>query len=240
MTAQFTPKQPYEAFAVCFDFAAVLGVETISGVIVYAVDMADMSDVSNTLLDIGRQVTTPTAVYPWVRDGLDGHTYLISCRVIGTSNSQYELDGMLPVVELPVSGPGTALLTNNNLSFKKMSGTSIELIGKQGTTWGPYVIGILVDALPIDLTGYVVRGQMRKDYTSAPVAGISFDMFRAAYGEVAISAEATATAAITCGTDVKADTNKYIFDVELYNAFTGVVLRYFGGVIWIDPEVTKI
>jgi hypothetical protein len=38
-------------------------------------------------------------VYGWVRTGTSGHEYLITCRIVGSADSQYELDGILPVAD---------------------------------------------------------------------------------------------------------------------------------------------
>jgi hypothetical protein len=101
MTTTFTPKQPAEEYAVSFNFAADLGVETIVTAAITAVDQLDSSDVTGAILDVTKQANTTTIVYGWVRAGTSGHSYLLTCRIVGSAGSEYELDAILPVSELP-------------------------------------------------------------------------------------------------------------------------------------------
>lgn len=97
----FTSKQPYEAYAINFDFTPILGVETIASVAIIAVDQDSLVDVSATLLDVIKQSNTDKIVSGWVQNGTTGHNYIITCRIVGSEGSQYELDGILPVAEIP-------------------------------------------------------------------------------------------------------------------------------------------
>lgn len=110
MTVEFSQKQPYEAYAVSFDFTTVLGAETIASDTVTAVDLLDSSDQSLVVLDIAKETDTTTVVYPWVRAGTTGHRYLITCQIVGSLGSLYELEAILPVTEIPdvgtISGGG--------------------------------------------------------------------------------------------------------------------------------------
>lgn len=107
MTTELTSKQTYEAYAISFDFAARLGAETIASVTVSAIDQTDQSDVSLTLLDPAKQSNTNTVVYLWVRAGTSGHGYLITVRIVGSGASQYELEAILPVQDIPPAGTTT-------------------------------------------------------------------------------------------------------------------------------------
>lgn len=104
MTTEFTTKQPYEEYAISFDFTAVLGVETIASATLTAVDQVDGSDASAVVLDAVKQANTDTVVYGWVQAGTSGHDYLITCRIVGSADSAYELEGILPVLETPATG----------------------------------------------------------------------------------------------------------------------------------------
>jgi uncharacterized phiE125 gp8 family phage protein len=42
-----------------------------------------------------------------VRAGSSGHTYLITCKIVGNSGSQYELEAILPVLDIPSAGVST-------------------------------------------------------------------------------------------------------------------------------------
>jgi uncharacterized phiE125 gp8 family phage protein len=98
-----TAKQPYEEYAISFDFTAALGAETIASATVTAKDQ-NFADVSTTILNVASQIIAPTIVYPWVRAGVDGMDYLITCQVVGTGGSKYELDAILPVIESAGAG----------------------------------------------------------------------------------------------------------------------------------------
>jgi uncharacterized phiE125 gp8 family phage protein len=112
MSTEFTVKQPSEAFYVSFDFTDVLGAETISSVTsVIALDQATLTDVSTTVLDSAKQSNTTKIVSAWVRAGTTGHRYIITCKIVGSAGSIYELEGILPVEETP----GTGTLTGGGL-----------------------------------------------------------------------------------------------------------------------------
>lgn len=108
----FSSKQPAEAFAVSFDFTDSLGLtEAIDSVTsVIAIDQSDGSDASLIVLDSTKQSNTTKIVYAWVRAGTAGHSYAITCNILGDAGSVYELDGILPVdavpAVLPASGNG--------------------------------------------------------------------------------------------------------------------------------------
>lgn len=101
MTTEFTPKQTSEAYAIAFDFTPVLGTEIIQTATIMAVDQITLVDVSTTFLDVTKQSNSNTVVYGWVRDGISGHSYLITCNIVGISASEYELEALLPVADTP-------------------------------------------------------------------------------------------------------------------------------------------
>lgn len=109
MTTEFQTKQTGEKWPISFDFAARLGSATISSVTsIIALDQADDSDVSATVLDSALQTNTTTAVYTYVRAGTSSHNYLITCLIAGSDGSVHELEGILPVLDAPaVSSGGT-------------------------------------------------------------------------------------------------------------------------------------
>ena len=97
MTTEYSSKLPYEAYAISFDFADVLGVETIASATITAIDMADSSDVSTIVLDVIKQTNSPTVVFGWIRAGTASHRYFLSCKIVGSAGSLYELDAIQPV-----------------------------------------------------------------------------------------------------------------------------------------------
>lgn len=99
MSEILTSKQPFEEYAINFDFTPVLGAENIASAVVIAVDQDSLENVSETLLDVTKQSNTNKVFSPWVQNGITGHNYIITCRIVGSAGSQYELDGILPVQE---------------------------------------------------------------------------------------------------------------------------------------------
>lgn len=104
MTEYFTSKQPAEEFAISFDFTEVLGAETIASATITAIDQASLVVMTATILDATQQSNTNTVVYGWVQAGTSGHSYVITCLITGSLGSIYELDGILPVSEVPDTG----------------------------------------------------------------------------------------------------------------------------------------
>lgn len=104
MSVEFSSKQPYEAYSISFDFTSVLGAETIASATITAVDEVSLADVSTTLLDVTKQtdITSTPVVYGWIQAGTSGHSYLITCRIVGSLGSLYELEAIQPVTETPI------------------------------------------------------------------------------------------------------------------------------------------
>jgi len=116
---------------------------------------------------------------------------------------------------------------------------------EQGATWrDSYVllqsapVGTPVaDMLPVDLTGYSARMQVRPDYASATVlvdltvanGGITIT---AAAGKISLYISAADTSALAF-TDTTA-----VYDLELIEP-AGDVIRLLRGSISLSPEVTK-
>jgi hypothetical protein len=142
---------------------------------------------------------------------------------------------------------GGKMLKNNNFMVVRVQGEEVDFIGKQGTTWGPILIVIKADGVPVDLTGHKVRGQMRKNLKSTEAApGLSFAITSAVAGQVSMSNDAASTAALSCGTKHTDPESLYYWDMEIYKDAVPdppapeEVSRFIKGKIYIDAEVTKI
>jgi hypothetical protein len=124
--------------------------------------------------------------------------------------------------------------------IKQNKDGSIDLLGKQGATWE--LILTLTDNSdnPIDLTDYIVRGQVRKSYQSSIAYNFICSIVDAINGKVIISMPASLTASIPTADDKnpKAPDNTYVYDIEIEDR-NGVVIRILEGNLYIDPEVTK-
>lgn len=136
-------------------------------------------------------------------------------------------------------------MLNDNLRILTASGGNIELVGKQGTTWGPLLIYLKSDSLPLDLTGYSVRGQIRKSIAAIDtIDGLSLTITNESGGELSISMTAEDSALIPAGPSWNHADSIYVWDVEIYKVLVDdpleeEVYRFFGGKLYIDPEVTR-
>lgn len=108
----------------------------------------------------------------------------------------------------------------------------VELYVDQGTTFNN-IINLTDDLtnVPIDITGYIIRGQLRRSYYSANAsANLTCTITDAANGEVTISLTDAQTAAIKAG--------RYLFDVEAKDT-SNVVSRVIEGIMTVTPEITR-
>ena len=107
-----------------------------------------------------------------------------------------------------------------------------ELYLDQGTTFNNIIN--LTDDLTnayINVSGYVVRSQMRRSYFSANIsANIICTITDAANGEITMSLPAANTSALKAG--------RYLYDVEVVDT-TGTTSRILEGIITVTPEVTR-
>ena len=81
-----------------------------------------------------------------------------------------------------------------------------------------------------NLSGYLVRGQLRRSYGSASNVTFSSNISAISTGEITIALSSVTTANLKYG--------RYVYDVELYTN-TGNVERILEGIVTVFPEVTK-
>ncbi len=127
----------------------------------------------------------------------------------------------------------------------------VYFIGKQGCTWSCTITlnQYGVDPpVPVDLTEYSIRGQIRKAYSDATsLAEFTCTKVDDLAGKLNILLEAETTAAlIACKIPVDATnyanadkSGQYVYDVEIYKGTPEVVYRTIQGIIFVDAEVTK-
>lgn len=120
-------------------------------------------------------------------------------------------------------------------------GANLDIVIRQGATFGPYVTTIKgTDGLPINVTGYTFRGQVRKTADAATAAAsLTFTLTDPTNGVVTFVISATATAAITCDPDSELDAaSQYVWDCEMEDG-SGVVTALLYGTAAVFREVTK-
>lgn len=129
-----------------------------------------------------------------------------------------------------------------NLTFKVNRDKTVDIVGKQGTTWQFELVLAQpgTQQTPFDLTGYSARGQIRKDYKSPTVVrSFQFSIPNPTNGRLLVSLSASDTAQIPAGKSASDSESTYVYDIELYTPGDGFVTRILQGKLFIDPEVTK-
>jgi hypothetical protein len=108
----------------------------------------------------------------------------------------------------------------------------VELYMDQGSTFNN-TLNITDDLTnaSVNISGYVVRSQMRRSYYSANASAIiNCTITDAAQGEIVLNLPAANTANIKAG--------RYLFDVETVDTF-GTTSRILEGTITVTPEITR-
>lgn len=116
---------------------------------------------------------------------------------------------------------------------------SVNLVGVQGKTW--YMELTVKDSNdnPIDVTGWVVRGQIRKSFNSPNVvAEWVCEILDPQNGKIKIYLPAATTATIACGSSPNDEESQYVYDVEAMKP-DGFVLELLRGKLFVKYEVTK-
>ena len=102
----------------------------------------------------------------------------------------------------------------------------------QGTSFSSVINVSGADGLPYNLTGYTVRGQIRKNYTSSTAVSFAASVVAPATdGKIQLTLTSTQTAAMKPG--------RYVFDVEIVETATSAISRVVQGQVEINPRVTR-
>ena len=108
----------------------------------------------------------------------------------------------------------------------------VELYMDQGSTFNN-TLNITDDLTnaSVNISGYIVRSQMRRSYYSAnATAQINCNIVDAENGTVIMNLPAANTSNITAG--------RYLFDVETVDP-DGITSRILEGIITVTPEITR-
>lgn len=84
---------------------------------------------------------------------------------------------------------------------------------------------------PLDLSGYTVKSQMRKSYSSSTAYNFTTSVYQALQGKVRLEMTAEQTGAIPPG--------RYLYDVEITSP-SGNKTRVVEGIVTVTPEITQI
>lgn len=100
----------------------------------------------------------------------------------------------------------------------------------QGTNFSSIINVSNDDGSAFDLTGYTVKAQIRKTYTSS--TAIDFTTSIPGTGEIQIALDNSVTVAMKAG--------RYVYDVIISNASLSNTLRVAEGILTINPGVSRI
>ena len=119
-------------------------------------------------------------------------------------------------------------------------GEKLDLLIRQGATLGPFQ-GAMTnpDGTPVDLSGCVLRAQIRKKALDpAVVTPVTVTITDPLSGQYVFGLSAELTAAIVAGESIKDPTSKYVWDMEMVDA-SGQVLPLYYGDVSVFREVTR-
>lgn len=87
-------------------------------------------------------------------------------------------------------------------------------------------------SVPLDLTGYTVKSQMRKSYGSSTAYSFNASIYDATAGKVRIQLTNTESESIPPG--------RYLYDIEITQTVSGIKTRVIEGIVIVTPQITKI
>lgn len=118
-------------------------------------------------------------------------------------------------------------------------GEELDLLIRQGATFGPYTLTMRnPDTTPVDLTGMLFRGKIRKDSKSTVSYPITFTVLDAVNGVVQMSISDEDTTSIPAGPNLSHADSKYVWDAEMEDSLGSVLPLYYGKVS-VFREITK-
>lgn len=118
-------------------------------------------------------------------------------------------------------------------------GECLDLLIRQGATFGTYHATMRnPDGTPVDLTGCLIRGMMRKTPSSASVLlNITVTSAYDATGAYSFGLTDEQTATLTAGTDINRPESLYVWDLEMLDS-TGQIIPLYWGDVRVHRRVT--
>lgn len=109
--------------------------------------------------------------------------------------------------------------------------TISNLFVDQGATYSNIVTVVSSNGQPLNLTGYTVKSQMRKSYSSSQAYTFTCSVQDALNGKIRLQLSSAESQAITPG--------RYLYDVEIISP-SGNKTRVVEGIVTVIPEITQI
>jgi hypothetical protein len=109
--------------------------------------------------------------------------------------------------------------------------TISNLFVDAGTTYSNIITVAATTGQPLDLTGYTVKSQMRKSYSSSQAYSFTASIYDAAAGKVRLQLTPVQSEAIPAG--------RWLYDVEITSQ-SGNKTRVVEGIVTVTPQITQI
>lgn len=108
--------------------------------------------------------------------------------------------------------------------------TISNLYVDQGSDYATIITVTSAGNIPLNLTGYTVKSQMRKSYSSSVFHNFNATIYDAPTGRVKITLTAAQSELIIAG--------RWLYDVEITSQ-AGVRKRVVEGVVTVTPQITQ-
>lgn len=109
--------------------------------------------------------------------------------------------------------------------------TISNLFVDAGSNFNNIITVAATNGLPLDLTGYTVKSQIRKSYTSTLSYTFTSSVYDALAGKIKLELTAVQSEAIAPG--------RWLYDVEITSS-AGIKTRVIEGVVTVTPQITQI
>ena len=101
----------------------------------------------------------------------------------------------------------------------------------QGSDYSTIITVKSASGAPLNLTGYTVKSQMRKSFSSSTVHNFTATVYDTTAGQLKLSLTSAQSEAIVAG--------RWLYDVEITQTSSGLKKRVVEGIVTITPQITQ-
>lgn len=101
----------------------------------------------------------------------------------------------------------------------------------QGSDYATIVTVTSATGAPLDLTGYTVKSQMRKSYSSSTAYSFTATVQNSTLGQIRLALTSAQSETIPHG--------RWLYDVEITQTSTGLKKRVVEGIVLVTPQITQ-
>lgn len=110
--------------------------------------------------------------------------------------------------------------------------TVANLYVDAGSDYSNIITVAAASTVPLDLTGYTVKSQIRKSYGSSTAYNFNASIYDATNGKVRVQLSSSQSESIPPG--------KYLYDIEITQTSSGIKTRVIEGLVIVTPQITQI